>query len=42
MCIRDRIGGNKLPKTRTAKQEFATQIVREIADREQAKLGTEL
>ena len=35
------IGGNKLPKKRTAKQEFATAIVGEIADREQVKLGTE-
>jgi cardiolipin synthase len=36
------IGGNKLPKKRTAKQEFATAVVGEIADREEAKLGTEL
>lgn len=36
------IGGNKLPKSRTRKQELATAIIGEIADREQQKLGTEL
>ena len=36
------IGGNKLPKKRTAKQELATSIIAEIADREQAKLGSDL
>ncbi len=36
------IGGNTLPKKRTKKQEFATSVVSEFADREEAKLGTEL
>jgi len=36
------IGGNKLPKKRAKKQIQATRIIGEIADREQAKLGTDL
>lgn len=36
------IGGNKLPKKRTEQQRLATQIIGEIADREQERLGTDL
>ena len=36
------IGGNKLPKKRTAKQLLATASVEEVADREEEVLGTDL
>ncbi len=36
------IGGNTLPKKRTAKQQIATKTIGEIADREQAQIGTDL
>lgn len=36
------IGGISLPKKRREMQELATEVVSEIADREQAKLGTEI
>ncbi|MDI6023836.1 cardiolipin synthase [Leucobacter sp. UT-8R-CII-1-4] len=36
------IGGISLPKKRREMQELATEVVSDIADREQAKLGTEI
>jgi cardiolipin synthase len=36
------IGGNTLPKKRTIKQDLATKTIGEIADREEAVIGTDL
>jgi len=36
------IGGNKLPKNRTAKQDIAMAQISEISQREQAQVGTDL